>query len=163
MIDVISIPEERAKLLRKNKKFLEFIEESCNVKISVKENEIWMDGDPIEILRIKEVFRAFGRGFSWNDSLNLLDENYFLEIINVKDYAKSRNRIIELKGRVIGTKGKIKRIIERETNTKISIYGKTISIIGKIKNVRTASKVIRAILEGKKHGTALKILEEKRE
>lgn len=163
MIDAISIPEERARLLRKNEKLLKVIEKACSVKVSIKENEIWMEGNPIEILRVKEVFRAFGRGFSWNDSLNLLDENYFLEIINVKDYAKSRNRIIELKGRVIGTRGKIKRIIERETNTKISIYGKTISIIGKVKNIKTAEKVIRSILEGKKHGTALKILEEKRE
>ena len=162
MIDIITIPEERIKILKKNKKWKKWIENFCNVKVKIEDNDILMEGDPLEILRIKEVFRAFGRGFSWNDSLNLLDENYFLEIINLKDYTRKRNRMIELKGRVIGKNGKIKRIIERETDTKIAIYGKTISVMGKLKNLRIAAKVIRTILEGKKHGTALKISEERR-
>ena len=162
MIDYIAIPEERMKILKKNEKWIKKLEELTNAKIKMNE-EIKIEGnDFLQIMRIKEVLKAFGRGFGFNIALNLLDEEYYLEVINLKEYTKSRNRMVVLKGRVIGTKGKMKKIIERETNTKIAIYGKTISIIGKFENLRIAEKVIRMILEGKKHGTVLRFLEEKR-
>lgn len=161
--DTILIPERRLNILRKNRKLKEELEGLCNVKIKVINNEIEVEGkDLLTLLRVKEILRAFGRGFPFDTSLNLLDENYYLEVINLRDYTRSRNRMIVLKGRVIGRGGRIKKIIERETETKISIYGKTISILGKAENVQIASRAIRMILEGKKHGTVLSFLEGER-
>jgi ribosomal RNA assembly protein len=105
-----------------------------------------------------EVLSAFNRGFSEEDALLLFNQDYEFLTINIKDYANSKNRIIQLKGRVIGRNGKIKELIESRTNTKICIFGKTISIIGEYESVDKAARIINAILEGKQFSTAFKLL-----
>jgi ribosomal RNA assembly protein len=160
MIDFVKIPEERIKLLKKEKKFLEELQKFTNSKIEINEEVRIETEDPLMLLRIKEVIKAIGRGFLPKDAIDLLDENYYLLIINVKDYAgKSRNRLITLKGRVIGTSGKTKKLIESLTNTKLAIYGKTISIIGTWENVEKAREAVEMLLEGKMHKTVYKFLE----
>lgn len=158
--DYINIPYERFKLLKNNKEFLQTLEKELDVKISFENESVIITGENgLNILKAKQIIAAFGRGFSFEDSLLLLNENYVLEIINVKDYAKSRNRQIELKGRVIGEKGKAKRMIEDFTDTKISVYGKTISIIGDYENVEIAKRAVQMLLEGRMHSTVMRFLE----
>jgi len=161
MKETVVLTEEKAKILRNKKEWIEKIERLSNCKISLEDQEVTIEGeDPLTVLRVREVLRALNRGFDLDSALYLLDDSYFLEIINVKDYGKTRNRRIELKGRVIGKKGSIKRMIEELTKTKISVHGNTISIIGQWNNLLLAKRAIEMILEGKMHSTVKKFLEE---
>jgi len=160
MRDFIKIPKKRLDELKSKKRELNKLQKLTNTKISINE-DIIIDGEGIDIFQTKNILKAFGRGFSIDDSLYLLDEKYSLEIINLKDYTKSKNRMIVLKSRIIGTKGKTKKYIEQYTNTKISIYGKTISIIGKWDKVNIAKKAILMLIEGCSHTTLYKWLEQK--
>jgi len=163
MKEFVRIPEERIKILRRNKKFLEELERLADCKIRINEEVEIECEDALKALRVKDVIKAFGRGFEFEDCLKLLDEEYCLEIINVKDFSgKSRNRMKELKGRVIGSEGKAKKMIEKYTNTKISIYGKTISIIGKWNEVFNAKKAIEMLLSGSMHSSVYRFLEKQR-
>jgi|YelNatPaOPRAMG01_1025707.scaffolds.fasta_scaffold11817_8 ribosomal RNA assembly protein len=163
MIDYIAIPEERMKILRKNKNFIQQLEKFTNSKIELNEEISISCEDPIIALRVKEVLKAFGRGFDFNTALNLLDEDYYLEIIDLSYYAKkSRNRLITLRGRVIGTEGKTKKLIEKYADVKISIYGKTISIIGKWNKLMIAKKAIEMLLSGSLHSSVYRFLEKQR-
>ena len=159
MIDYLSMPEERMKLLRKDRRWEPKLKKLSDVKVSLSEDVEIEGEDPLEVMRVKLVFQAFGRGFEFEDALNLLDDEFALETINVGDYAKSQDRVIELKGRVIGTKGKSKDIIEKKTETKISIYGKTICMIGRRQDAARARDAIELLLSGRKHGTAYRFLE----
>jgi len=163
MMDFIAIPEERMRVLKRNKKLVEKLEKLSGIKVKLNE-EIRIEGeDPITLMRTKLVIKAFGRGFDLDVALNLLDESYYLEIIQIKDFSgKSRSRLVTLRGRVIGTGGKTKRIIERYANVKISIYGKTISIIGKWENVKIAKEAIEMLLSGSLHSTVYRFLEKHR-
>jgi ribosomal RNA assembly protein len=161
MKDSVVLTEERAKMLRNKEEWVEKIEKLSNCKISLEDQEVTIEGnDPLTVLRVKEVFRALNRGFDLNTALYLLDESYFLDIIDVKDYGKSRERQIQLKGRVIGKGGSIKKMIEEKTGTKICVHGKTISIIGKWENLQVARKAIEMLLEGKMHSSVQKFLEQ---
>ena len=91
----------------------------------------------------------------------LCDENYELAIVDISEYAKSRDRIIELRGRVIGRKGKTKDIMEKLTETRIAVYGKTVSIIGKWDIIQDVSEAVCMLLQGRKHGGVYRFLEEK--
>jgi ribosomal RNA assembly protein len=160
MIDFIRIPEERLKILKREKKFIEQLEKFTESKIKLNEEVEIECEDPLKVLRIKQVIQAFGRGFDFDTAMNLLDEEYYLETIEIKDYTgKSRSRMITLKGRVIGTGGKTKKLIENYTETKIAIYGKTICIIGKWDRVVIAKKAIEMLLNGKLHTTVYRFLE----
>lgn len=161
MIEVVSIPEQRMRILNSDKKLVKKIEDLGDVKIMLEEGVVIESDDAIKALRVKSVVKAFGRGFGIEDALYLLDDEYELCIIDAKDFAgKSSDRLDDLRGRVIGREGKTKNIIEKLANVKLSIYGKTISIIGKWDCVRCASQAVHMLLEGRKHGSVYRFLEE---
>ena len=159
MIGYLSIPEERMRLLKKDRRWEGQLKKFSDAKVNL-DDDIEIEGeDPINLIRVKLVFQAFGRGFDFDDALSLLDEEFALEVIDLSAYTKSMERMITLKGRVIGTRGKSKGIIEKKTETKIAIYGKTIAAIGRYKNIVRARKALEVILSGRMHGTAFKFLE----
>lgn len=163
MIHYILIPEDRIKLLRKDERWRKELEKFVKVNIELNK-EIKIEGeDSLAVLKVKEIMRAFGRGFDFKAALNLLDEDYKLETIEIKDFSgKSKNRQIILKGRVIGRGGEAKKRIENATNAKIAIYGKTISIIGRWDEVALAKEAIEMLLSGSKHNTVYQFLEKRK-
>lgn len=163
-MDYVAIPEKRIKILRTNKKLLEKLKKLIDVKVRTGE-EVEIEGeDSLVVMCVKNVIRAFGRGFDFDDALLLLDENYLLDIVNINEYAgKSRNRMQELRGRVIGTKGKTKDIIEKLADVKIAVQGKTVCIIGRLDNIQDVRQAIEMLLEGRKHGSVYRFLEQRAE
>jgi len=161
MIDFVSIPELRMKKLRRSKGDIKKLKELTDVKINLGEDVSIECEDSIQLMRVKEVIKAFGRGFDFEDALYLLDDAYGLCVIDIKDFSgKSSNRMNELRGRVIGREGKSKNIIERLADAKISIYGKTVSIIGKWETIDIVRQAVSMLLDGRKHGNVYKFLEE---
>ncbi|MEM5829310.1 MAG: KH domain-containing protein [Candidatus Aenigmatarchaeota archaeon] len=160
MIDFVKIPEERLKIFRN---YVDKLEKLLGCKIKINE-EISIEAEnSLLLMRIKEVVNAFGRGFDLDVALNLLDEEYCLETINLQQIlGKSRKRMIVVKGRVIGREGKAKKLIEKYTNVKIAIYGKTVSMIGKWDEVQKARRAIESLIQGRKHSTVFKALIEGR-
>lgn len=160
MIDFVLIPAERAEELEKIKKEFE-LAAGAKIDINRETNEVRIDcKDALEMMRVKDMVRAFGRGFELQDVKDLLDENYKFESINIKEYAgKSKSRLVTLRGRVIGKNSKVKQTLEQLANVKIAIYGKTVSIIGRWDCVQHAREAIELILAGRKHGTAYRYLE----
>jgi len=160
MIEHVSISEERLDVLKKSKEWKRYLKNFLDVDIEIVE-DITISGETLQVMRAKEIVRAFGRGFGFKDSLDLLDEDYFLEIINMNEFTgKSKNRQNVLKGRVIGEEGRTKKIIEKDCDVKIAIYGKTVSIIGKPQNIKIARSAIEMILSGSKHNSVYRFLQE---
>lgn len=165
MIEFVLIPETRLKILRDkrllyNRKLMDFFE----VKIDASGEEVEIEGeDSLNVMRTKDIVRAFGRGFDWEDALDLVDDDYMLDVIDTTQYTgKSRNRQIVLKGRVIGAQGRSKSLIEKYSGAKIAVSGKTVSIIGKWENVRVAREAIKQLLGGAKHAGVFKTLEDRK-
>ena len=88
----------------------------------------------------------------------LLNEENYLEIINLRDIAKSKKSIEVKKGRVIGKHGSARMQIEEETGTKMAVYGRTISIIGNAEGIEQARRAVEMLLQGAKHTTTFRIL-----
>jgi ribosomal RNA assembly protein len=160
MKEFVLLNEDRARILRNKIEWIKKIESLSNCKISLEDQEVIIEGeDAFVLMKVKEVFKALNRGFDLDSALYLLDDNYFLDIIDIKDYVEKKERQIQLKGRIIGREGTIKKMIEEKTGTKICIYGKTISIIGKWENLQIAKKAIEMILEGRTHTSVQRFLE----
>ena len=159
MIDFVRIPEERMKLLKADPRIQKKLKDMCDCEFHYLEDVEIESDDPLKVFRVKEVVKAFGRGFNVDDALNLLDEQFYLEIIEIE--SKSKDRITVLKGRVIGREGRTKKTIEKISEAKISIYGKTISIIGRWDEVQIAKEAVDLILSGSKHSTVYRFLKEK--
>jgi ribosomal RNA assembly protein len=159
MIECLPLPEKRIELLKADKRIVKTLEELSNTHIKVNSHVMIEGEDPISVMKVREVLKAIGRGFAFEEALLLLKEGYALEVISLSDFSKSKKRSTTLKGRVIGREGTAKEMIQRLTNTKISIYGKTICVIGKWEDVQKAKRAVEMLLCGSKHNTVYKFLE----
>lgn len=162
----LKIPEERvAVLIGKDGETKKEIENSTKCKLDVsKEGDVTISGEEGLILyTTREIVKAIGRGFNPKIALLLLKTDYVLEIIDMKNIAgKSKNTMDRLKGRVIGKGGKSREEIERLTTTNISVYGKTIGILGDTQQVIIAREAVAMLLTGSMHKTVFQFLERKK-
>ena len=162
----LKIPKERvAVLIGKNGQIKKEIESSTKTKIKVdsKEGDVFVSGtDALGLYNAREVIKAIGRGFNPDIAHLLLKPDYCFEIVSVADFAKSKDSEKRLKGRVIGSEGKSRKLIEELTESYISVYGKTISIISEPETSLIAKQAIEALLNGSTHANVYKWLEKKR-
>ena len=162
----LKIPEERiAVLIGTEGKVKKEIEEQTKCKLDIsKEGDVTITGeDGLMLFITKEIVRSVGRGFNPKIALQLLKTDYALEIIDLRDYAgKNKNTLERLRARLIGTAGKAREEMERLTDTHISVYGKTVGIIGETTRVSYARQALEMLLEGSMHKTAYHFLERKR-
>lgn len=162
----LKIPQERvAVLIGKDGETKKEIEKATKLKLDIsREGDVIITGeDALLLYTTKEIVRAVARGFNPKITLLLLKTDYTLEIIDLKDIAgKNKSTLQRLKGRVIGKGGKSREEIEMLTNTKISVYGKTIGIIGEIMHVALAREAIAMLLSGCMHKTVYHLLEKRK-
>lgn len=162
----LRIPKERVPVLIGTKGSVKKrLEEDLNVQLKVDsvEGDVQVFGDDaLTLLSAREIIRAIGRGFNPDVALSLTKPDYALEIIDLKDYADTKKALIRKRGRVIGEAGKARRTIEELTETHISVYGKTIAIIGRIEDAQAARKAVDALLGQATHSSVYKNLEQRR-
>lgn len=163
----IKIPLERvAVLVGKKGSVKKKIEKDTKTKIRIdsKEGDISIMGeDSLNVYDSKQMVRAISRGFNPELAYELENEDIVLEVIDMQEFAgKSKAKLQRLRGRCIGQNGKARRLIEELTDTSVSIYGKTVAIIGQTENVAIARRAFESILSGSEHGNVYKMLEKKR-
>lgn len=139
---------------------LDIDSESGGVKIALSPNA----DDPSALFRAQEIVVAIGRGFSPEKARRLLDdEEVTLTVVDLRVFVgKSESDIKRLSGRVIGREGKTRRLIEELTNTNVSIFGHTISIIGTIQEAEIARRAIEMLVRGRLHASVYRFLYAKR-
>ena len=142
------------------------LEEKTGIKINIdsKNGEVTFDEksstDPLMILKVENIINAISRGFSPDKAFLLFSDEAELFVFDLRDYAgKKESHIRRLKSRVIGSEGKTKRILEDLTDSKVSIYGHTISIISDIIRMNILKKSIDMLLTGSKHATVYRYIE----
>lgn len=162
--DDIKIPLERvAILVGKKGSVKRKIEKTTHTKLLIDSREglISITGkESLDVYDSRQMIKAIARGFNPEIALSLEDKDLILDVIDIQEYAgRSKAKLARLRGRCIGTKGKSRRLIEELTSTNISIYGKTIAILGYHENVVIAKKAMESLLSGAKHGNIYKWLE----
>ncbi len=143
------------------------IEESCGVELLVdgQSGEVTLRSSSIEAdpFRATNVVEAIARGFSPLRALKLLDPEISLEVIDMRDFAgKSENSLSRIKGRIIGLQGKSRRVIEELTKCDISVYGKTVAIIGDPTDLRLAKDAVEKLAAGSQHKSVYNMLQRAR-
>jgi ribosomal RNA assembly protein len=165
----LRIPKDRVGvLIGKEGQTKEFIERRAKVKIIVDtEGEVTVDEsrleDPLMQIKVVDIIRALGRGFSPHHAFRLFDDDEYLLIIDIDDYVgKKSEHLQRVRARVIGSGGKTRRIIEDLTGANISVYGDTVGIIGNSVQMPIARSAIDMLLSGSEHSTVYRFLERKR-
>ena len=163
MENIVKIPKARiGPLIGTKGETKHKLEKELKAKINVSSDGVveYKSTDPLLELKLGYILKAVGRGFSVDDALALMDDEYTLEIISIEEFAGKRKSGIErCRARVIGTDGSVKMAIEDATKTKIIVYGKTVAIIGKFDDVSQAMESVGRLLKGARHQTVLEYLQ----
>jgi ribosomal RNA assembly protein len=156
-------------LIGKTGKVKSRIEKICSVKITVdsESGEVLVSGNgQIEDMlpfKAVEVVMAIGRGFSPEKAMRLLQGENTLHVIDLREFAgKSSSNIERIKGRIIGEGGRVRQNIEELSGANISVYGRTVSIIGEGNQLKHAVDAISALSSGSMHGAVYNDLQEAR-
>lgn len=168
-LKILRIPAERVGvLIGRNGETKRLIENRTKVKLQINsDGEVVLDDheveDPIMSLVVVDIVKAIGRGFSPERALRLLEEDEYLETIDIREFVgKKKNHVTRMRARLIGTKGKTRKIIEDLTGASISIYGNTVSIIANSIQMPIAKTAVEMILRGSEHATVYRYLERSR-
>jgi ribosomal RNA assembly protein len=163
----LRIPKERiAVLVGKEGTTKRKIEKETKTKLTIssEEGDVVIKGDPLDCFITLDVIKAIGRGFNPKIALQLINEDIKLEVVSILEHAgKAKKRLLSIKSRLIGTRGKARHQIETLTNTDIEVYGKTISIIGQSEDVGIASQAVISLIEGSKHGNVYAYIQKRKD
>jgi len=167
----VRVPLDRvAAVIGKKGETKKQLEEACHValevdgesgEVVVRSTSVGEEGaDPFRAVSVVE---AVGRGFSPQRALRLLDPETSLEVLDLRDFAgKSDNSLERIRGRIIGLNGKSRRVIEELTKCYVSVYGRTVSIIGEVTEAKLAMEAITMLASGSRHRSVYNMLQRAR-
>ncbi|MDR0522906.1 MAG: KH domain-containing protein [Candidatus Methanoplasma sp.] len=167
----IRIPAERTgALIGKDGETKKMLERTSGIRLSIDSEggEVLFDEskpgtDQLMALKLMDVLKAVGRGFNPDRAARLFADDEYLEVIDLKGAAGDRpNQVGRVRGRLIGTGGKTRRIIEDLTGCYVSVYGNTVALIGDSVSLPVAKHAIELILNGSEHSTVYRYLESQR-
>ena len=158
----IEVPEDRVGvLIGKEGEIKKMIQEKtgCKLRINSKTGVVKLEcEDAIGFIKAKDVIRAIASGFNPEIAMRLLDDDMMiLDVIDLTGYVPD-NALQRVKGRIIGKEGKMRKQIEDMLNVNISIYGKTVAIIGDAESVAAAREAILMLVEGAQHSTVIRFM-----
>ncbi len=165
MAEYVKIPKERVGvLIGEDGRTKAMLQDRCNVKISVTEDGgvtvLSPEEDGLAEWKATDIVKAIGRGFNPKYAMTLLKEDKMLWVLNLYDLLRHKDADVKrVKARIIGEEGKAWRTLETLTNTRMSVYGRTVAVIGNEDDVENMKKGIQMIVDGAQHPTVYRILE----
>ena len=117
--------------------------------------------DPLMGLRVRDTVKAMARGFTPDEALPLIeDPDLYFELMDIRDYSgKSKDKLHRLRGRLIGTRGKTRRLIHEQSGAYVVIHGHTVGLLGRPEELETARIAVDMILNGAEHSSVYRFLE----
>ena len=121
----------------------------CSISVDSSTGSVTVSGeDAVSLYIMKSVVLAIGRGFNPIYAEQLFKIDYTMDIVKLSHSKFNKKALVRIRARVIGTNGKVRKYIESITDVHISIFGKTIAIIGQVKKVEIAKRAVEMIVEG---------------
>ena len=167
----VKIPKERVGILiGPEGKVKKYLEEKLGVKLEIDtEGSVTLvlsekAKDPSLLLKAKDVVTAIGRGFPPETAFRLIrNEEDIFDMIDLRViFGRSESDIKRIKGRIIGSEGKTRKLIEELTEADVVVYGHTVGIIGSFEEADAARNAVKMIVDGCEHHTVYNYLQKKR-
>lgn len=142
--------------IRKN---LKELQDKLKVKISLQGRKVTLEGEPVDEYEANIILGAINFGFSAKKALVLLEPEMIFKTLNIKDSTK-RKKLEDVRGRIIGKEGQVKRTIEDISDCLTELRGNTIGIIGSADNINNVITALKNLVRGSKQANVYRYLEE---
>ncbi|MEM2933039.1 MAG: KH domain-containing protein [Candidatus Pacearchaeota archaeon] len=141
--------EELGNIIVKNRML--GIEKRLGIKLVVKENKLVINKTKCKLndFELMNMLDAWALCFK-KEAFLLEDPDWLFEKINLRSMIRPA-RLKTVRARIIGKKGKTKRVLQELTNCYFIISKNHIGIIGKQENMHVAKRAIERLIRGKRH------------
>lgn len=119
---------------------------------------ITVKGNELNEFLVEKVLHAVDFGFDIDDALLLLNEDFVLEFIEVKEHTRRKN-LKDVRSRIIGREGRARQTIEKLTGAAIVISGNDVGVIVDADHLAMTIQGIESLISGSKHGNVFGFLE----
>ena len=136
----------------------EKLEKSLNVKIKNRGKEVSIEGRAEDEYVAEKVIGALEFGFPFSMAMLLKEQDFMLEVINVKDYTK-RKDLERIRARIIGKHGKTLQTLQTLTMCYFEIKDNHVGIIGDPEHIRHAHEAVISLIRGAKQSNVYSFLE----
>jgi len=144
--------------MNKVKRAVPVIENKIKIKIGFGKESVSVKGSELNEYLVEKVVQAVDFGFNVDDALLLLNDDFVLEFIEVKEHTRRKN-LKDVRARIIGTGGKARKTIENLTGSEIVIQGNTVGVIVDSGHLDAVVQGIESLIQGAKHGNVFAYLE----
>ncbi len=134
------------------------LEKELAIKISNKGKELEIEGTPEDEYLAEKVIDAVDFGFPIGIALLIKEEDFLLEVINIKNYTKKVD-LEKIRARIIGTQRKTLNTIEQLTKCFFQVKGNEVAIIGDAEYMYNAQQAIISLIRGSKQANVYAYLE----
>jgi ribosomal RNA assembly protein len=149
------ILSEKLPRILKNKKKLE---ETLKITIKNRGKEVYISGNPTEEYTAEKVIDAINFGFPIQYAIEIKEQEFIFEILNIKDYTKRKDLAI-IRARIIGKEGKTLKTLNKLTKCYFELKDNEIGIIGHPEYIENAQNAVVSIIQGSKQGNVYSFLE----
>jgi len=133
------------------------IKKRIKINLFLKGKIVFIKGEEYNEYLVEKILSAVDFGFDIEESLNLL-KDYDLVIINIKDFTNRKN-LEDIRGRIIGKKGRSLKVIEDLTGGKILLNRNKVGMIADSNHIEELAESIKLLIKGSKHGNVFSYLE----
>jgi len=151
------ILEKAIRILKARKE----IEKELGIKITNRGKEITIESTPEKEYIASQVVEALNIGFPLNYALSIKTEDNLLEIINIKDYTRSKD-LERIRGRIIGRKGVTLKTLNELTECYFELKDNQLGIIGNPEYIKIAQEAVISLIQGTKTANVYAFLEKHR-
>lgn len=142
-------------------KNIPLLQKKLKVGLKIIDHQISITGKEENIYDAERVLDALNADFSIDNALLLIDPEYLFEVVNIKNFTR-RSNLEDVRARLVGTKGKTKKLMERLSDCFIKLRGNTVYIIGPAEDMRDTMTAVERLIRGSAQGKVYGFLERSR-
>mmetsp|Transcript_4739 Transcript_4739/g.8879 ORF Transcript_4739/g.8879 Transcript_4739/m.8879 type:complete len:256 (-) Transcript_4739:100-867(-) len=98
--------------------------------------------DPYIILKARDMIKLLARSVPYQQATKVLQDGVFSDIIKVGGEVRNKQRFVKRRQRLLGPDGTTLKALEILTGCYILVQGNTVAVMGPIKGIKQARKVI---------------------
>lgn len=132
----------------------------CKIDVNSDSGRVVIDAqDAVNKFVLKNIITAINLGHNPQSALKLEDENYVIDVIDVKTIVHDHGRLKAVLGRIIGKSGSTRKTIEDVTKCHVAVYDSKVSVIGQYENTLLVHEALEMLIRGSSHKSFYSYLE----